>query len=873
MNYLVKIVLGLVAAVALLFVALIVAVTLIIEPNDYRPYIVTAVEDATGRTFELEGDLGLKLLPCCSVSLGSARLGNPAGFPEAGFPENGFASLASAALSIKLWPLIARREVEIGTVTLTGLDLDLVRLADGRVNWEFESETPDPDPTETAPIRLSVERLVLGEGQVRYRDLETGQRYTVTELALDTRLAMSGDRVTVSNPELALTVAGSELPEPVRVDMRITTLVATLDDAASVTIDGLALDLESLGARLRVDGAGRAGSELALSGTFELAETSPRTLLAALSEDPFVPADGTALQRLAAEGRWTVGDSSATVDGLILTLDDSRLTGSAAVTDFDSSAMTFDLALDRVDVDRYASADGTAAASPDPAATTLPLDALAGVPVDGRLRVGRLRASGLDVNDLMATLTSRGGEVRTAVAARIQEASLELNGGGNVSGAEPALAGTLSITGLSPRKLLAALDAAPETADPNVLQRLAGTARWRLTPDALTLPEMRWQLDDTAISGSAGIADFDTLAARFDIVLDRLNADAYLAPETDDESDPDAEIIPVELIRDLDLRGRVRAGELTLMKLSLRDVVAQVSAANGVLRLDPLTAALYGGTYSGTVVIDATGPKADLSLDQTLAGVQVSDLLGTLFATDLLGGSLSFKLAGSGRGNTSSDLLRALAADVSLDLTDGVYRGADIGYQIRRARALLKKEPAPEAPAQNVTPIRALKATGRMVDGVLQTNQLSAETDALRLLGKGGINLIELALDYDLQAQVLSAGAGAAKLGDLANATIPITLSGPLMSPKVGVDMQGLVTSAVRDTVQQKAREALLKKLGGDEPEQTGGAGSTQVDPASGAAEPAATEPEEPPSTKDLLKRGLRDLLKPKEPAPEDAPG
>ncbi|MEQ8857996.1 MAG: AsmA family protein [Pseudomonadales bacterium] len=859
-----KIVLGLVALAVLLFVALIIAVTVIIEPNDYRPYIVDAVQNSTGRSFEVQGDLGLELLPCCSVSLGRSRLGSPAGFPD------DFASLDSAALSIKIWPLISRRVVEIGTVTLSGVSLDLQRLADGRVNWEFESAAPDTpaDPAAPAtPIGLSVERLVLRDGQVRYRDQEAAQDYTVSALQLDTRLAMSGDRMTVSRPVISLVAGGDGLPEPVTVDMQAGSLIATLDDAASVAVEGLELDLRTLDSRLRVRGGGRAGSELDLAGDFTLDETSPRELMRALGDDAFVPADDGALRRLAASGRWTVTGSSANLDDVDIRLDDSHLTGSAAVTDFERSAVTFDLALDRIDVDRYAAAAQPAAAPAGAGEPTLlPLGALAGVPVNGKLSVGTLRSAGIDVSDLALTLTSAAGVVATSLDARALNGSLKIDGRGDVRGAEPALAGTIAVSDVSPRALLEAADAVPETADANVLRRFAGTARWQLTPKAVAFEDMRWQLDDTTFTGSARVEDFDSLAPRFDIVLDRMNVDAYLPPESDApaESDPDAEIIPVALIRDLDARGRLRAGELTILKMTLRDVVAQVNAANGIMRLDPLSAALYGGTYKGTVTIDATGPKAALTLDQELAAVQVTDLLNTLFATDLLGGSLSFKLAGAGRGNTTTELLRGLAADVSMDLSDGVYRGTDVLYQVRRARALLKNEAAPEAPAQMVTPIRALKAAGRMVDGVLQTNQLSADTDALRLLGAGGINLIDLTLDYDLEAQVLSAGAQAAKLGDLANATIPLTLSGPLMAPKVAVDMKGLVTSAVRETVQQKARETLLKKLGGDEPE-AGGAGSTPADPAAPAADP--------PSTKDLLKRGLRDLLKPKEPEPETPPG
>ncbi|MDZ7669514.1 MAG: AsmA-like C-terminal region-containing protein [Gammaproteobacteria bacterium] len=185
------------------------------------------------------------------------------------------------------------------------------------------------------------------------------------------------------------------------------------------------------------------------------------------------------------------------------------------------------------------------------------------------------------------------------------------------------------------------------------------------------------------------------------------------------------------------------------------------------------------------MVIDATGSTANLSLEQELAAVQVSDMLQSLFGSDLLAGSLSMQLRGRGTGNTAADLLRGLAGDVSFDLTDGAYRGADLLYEVQRARALFNKEPVPQAPADPTTPIRALNMSGTVADGVLQTNEFVAETTGLRLLGDGGINLVELALDYKLDAQVLRAAASAARLGDLTNATIPLTIRGPLVGISV----------------------------------------------------------------------------------------
>lgn len=859
-----KIALGVVSLVVLLLVALAVAVTLIIDPNDYRPYIVDAVEDSTGRSFELRGDLGLKLFPCCSVSLGPSRLGN-----SEGFPAGDFARFQGAALSLKLWPLLSRREMQIGTVTLTGMDLQLIQAADGRANWVFET-APQPEPAndEAAALAgLSVAGVVVEDGRVRYEDQRAGTVYTVSDIELRTGAVAYGDStVTVTQPELVVTANGAAIPGgAAEASVTAERIVAVLEEQLEVRVDTLTAELQVLKTQVRLSGHGRYGAQSDLKGTLTLSENSPRELIEALTDAPLKTTNAAALGRLSGNAHWQLGVDALSLSELEIRLDDSLMTGDASVDTFEDPAARFDLRIDQLDVDGYLPPDGPDSGMADPhEPTAVPLEALAELDVEGRLRIGTLRASNVVLENVDLELASRDGTVTTALAASGLEGSVKLEGRGNVAAAKPQLTGDLSIDSISPRVLLTRMDAAPETADPNVLTQLSGNSRWRLTPSSLALNEMRWQLDDTELTGTLEIADFDTLATRFELTLDQMNLDGYLAPEDPSAPEESSETeIPVELIRDLDLQGRLRAGQLTLMKLALKNVRADVAAADGVLRLDPLRAALYGGEYRGSVMIDATGPTARLTLDQELSAVQVSQIVKSFFDTNVLAGALTMKLAGSGSGNTVTDLLKGLGANLSASLNDGVYRGMDLGYEVRRAQALFSKEPAPEAPAKQQTPIRAMALAGTIVDGTLRTDRLTAETDYLKLLGKGGVNLLEPSLDYQLDAQVLQAAAGSGKLRDLAGATIPMTISGPVTAPKIGVDLKGLATNVVRGTLEQKARDALRGKLGGADDKATPQAPDKppKTEPKQ-QRQPAKEAAEQPSSARDLLEQGLRDLLK-----------
>ena len=102
---------------------------LLFDPNDLRDGLETLVEEQTAREFSIDDDLALTLFPWLGIETGQMRLGH-----AAGFGDDDFASVDSAVARVRLVPLF-RGRMEIGTVVLDGLELNLGRGADGRNNW------------------------------------------------------------------------------------------------------------------------------------------------------------------------------------------------------------------------------------------------------------------------------------------------------------------------------------------------------------------------------------------------------------------------------------------------------------------------------------------------------------------------------------------------------------------------------------------------------------------------------------------------------------------------------------------------------------------------------------------------------------------
>lgn len=804
MKTVLKVLVAIAGALIALAVVAAIAVALLFDPKTYQPLLAESVEKATGRKLTLEGDLGLSFFPCCAVTLERAALGNPPGFPQ-----GDFASVQSAALSLKVWPLIVRREVEIGTVRLEGLDASLLVRADGAANWTFETAEAQPPPSAEpeAPAtaqKFAIEGVQVRGGRISYRDEQAKADYLAEDLELvtgdlrpgqpfDLKLAAKlTDRSDGTSGTVALQARAAVDPD----FERITLATPRFDMAAA----GKAIPAKSLKVSVRA-------SELAIE----------------VKQD-------TALQFRGLQTEFELPGLEAAAGDLAGRLDagDAKLVAGAST----------ELLLPGLDGD-----------------VTLRGKDVPGEKVSARVKTGKVsldidKARG-SVESLAADIDGLGAKVVLTAAGRFAERDTEL-------------AGTLKLEPLSPRSLLVLLkQPVPETADAQALTRLSGSADWALASDSLQLSKLDLLLDQTRARGSLGINDFDKPFTRFDLNLDAIDLDRYLAPESASASGQGGsaaaaeEDISVETIRELRLDGRLAAGAMTVAKVSLADVSATVRANDGRLRLAPLAARLYGGEYRGAVTIDATGRVAKITLDQQLTALQVGPVLRDFFETDKLTGALTGRINATGAGNTTAAIVKTLAGNVALSLADGAYLGTDLWHEIRSARARIKGEAAPPVPGNPQTRLNALELAGNISDGVLRTDRLLAEIPFIRLSGAGALNLVDKTLDYRLQGQVFETPTfeDGAILRDLTGLAIPITLRGAMDKPKVGVDIKELATGVAT----QKLKERLIKKLGGDEPAAARPAPEGEL---AGEQPAAPAEPPKEEKPRDVLKRGLRDLLK-----------
>ncbi|MCL2914879.1 AsmA family protein [Shewanella corallii] len=139
-----KVLKWLVLAFVGLILALVLYLTLLFNPNDFKPEIIEQVKTQTGRTLEIKDDLSWTFFPTLGIQLGGISFSNPQGMK----PEQ-MMSVDGIVAEVALMPLLSK-EVEIEALKLDGLTVNLVTDKSGKTSFDGLGQS-EGDPKSTEP--------------------------------------------------------------------------------------------------------------------------------------------------------------------------------------------------------------------------------------------------------------------------------------------------------------------------------------------------------------------------------------------------------------------------------------------------------------------------------------------------------------------------------------------------------------------------------------------------------------------------------------------------------------------------------------------------------------------------------------------------
>ncbi len=451
MKRLARVVAVVLIALVLLVAALFLYLKFVFDPNDFRARIGEVVEAQTGRKLSIEGDLELSVFPWLGVRLGAASLAAAAS--DEGHP---FASIRAAQVRALLMPLLSG-QLEVDRVVLDGLVLNLARSDKGVGNWEDLARAGGPakttgEPAGEASKPAQLPSLVFGglslrDATIHWDDRQAGRSLAVEEMtletgrlepgrpmalqlaarlrspqpALDGTLALNGDivldpaggRHAARGLELEFDGSGAALPGG-RAKLELAADIAADQAAGTARVDGLRVSAYGMTLSGTLEAAGL-DAQPRLHGELALAPFEPKAVAAALGIVLPPARDREVLRQASLDAVLEASADSVKLSDIRASLDDSKLEGTLLLHEFGAPALSFELAMDVLDVDRYLpaeSADGGGAAAGD--AGKAPVGPLIppGPKVDGRFRLAKLAAGGLHLSDIDLHLAVLDGRAR-----------------------------------------------------------------------------------------------------------------------------------------------------------------------------------------------------------------------------------------------------------------------------------------------------------------------------------------------------------------------------------------------------------------------------------------------------------------------------
>jgi AsmA protein len=399
--------------------------------------------------------------------------------------------------------------------------------------------------------------------------------------------------------------------------------------------------------------------------------------------------------------------------------------------------------------------------------------------IDRDTLAAELSAPKVDISPERASGAAVTGMVRVSgpqrnVDARLKIAAVE----GNAS--------ALSIPGLT-------LDVAASLAGLAFKARAEGAVKADLEKQKMDAV-LNAKLDDSAIRAKLELAKYVPLAAKFELAADRLDVDRYFPPKKG-ASDPN-ERIDLSALKGPTVTGKAEIGALTVRRVKLQNLKAEVRLNNGRLDLAPHSASLYGGSLSGDLSVDSSGNK--ISVKEDVKGVQIGPLLRDAAQQDRVEGRGNVSLDVTAEGASAAAMKKSLGGTGRVELRDGSVKGINLAESIQDVRSVLGSKAAKADDPSKRTDFSEITGSFRIKGGIARNDDLQGKAPLLRLGGAGDVDIGGSRVDYTARVSLVatSRGQGGRDLTQLVGVTVPVRLTGALEKPDVAIDFAEVIAKS-----------------------------------------------------------------------------
>ncbi len=360
----------------------------------------------------------------------------------------------------------------------------------------------------------------------------------------------------------------------------------------------------------------------------------------------------------------------------------------------------------------------------------------------------------------------------TLMLSSLNVSSKQLNINGSLEAvaisSNPVFNGKLTLEPFNLQKLLAELNIPPiDTSDPTVLHDISANLAFKGTDNSLIVPELTLTLDDTTAEGELRIQHFDKPEVVFNLAVDTLNIDRYMAAVNTPvnstataapvaaKTSPDVLLLPIALLQELNITSQLRLGKLIASGLTTTNLRLELTANNGFIEMKSLSGMLYGGQFTAKGILDVINATPKLSFTNKVSAVRLAPIVSQLADNNAFTGILNLDIQLNSEGNTQANITKNLQGDASFNISEGILKGINIDTMVCEGLALINHDIwKNDVTSPAGTAFNSLNGVVKVNNGVIAGDAINVALKNLKLKGAGYTNLVTETLDYKLTAQL-----------------------------------------------------------------------------------------------------------------------
>jgi uncharacterized protein involved in outer membrane biogenesis len=255
------------------------------------------------------------------------------------------------------------------------------------------------------------------------------------------------------------------------------------------------------------------------------------------------------------------------------------------------------------------------------------------------------------------------------------------------------------------------------------------------------------------------------------------------------------------------IRARISAPQGTAAGVSFRDFSAEVTAHENRVALAPVSLALFGGRYSGSLGFQTSGALT-ATVSAQLSDLDVSQLSAFAGSPGAATGRLTSSGEFFGRGKDVASVLSAARGHGRLEIVKGTLKGLEIVRAVIRFLDPQSRE-LPQARGER---FERLTATVSLANQIARSEDITMIAGEFDVAARGTLSLPGHVLD--LRADLLLSPELSERAGrDLHRYTregdrivLPATITGTIEQPRVTIDAAAAVKRGLRNEIERRLK-------------------------------------------------------------------